>query len=107
MAEKVVAIAHGQAALQLGLTGLPVHEVNEIGAVETMLTDLMESEAQVLIVDERFRGQFSEWFSNRLARHSGLPLIIFVPSFGEEDAGTDAYINAILKPAVGFEIRLD
>jgi vacuolar-type H+-ATPase subunit F/Vma7 len=107
MASKVVAIAQGQPALQLGLTGLRVVEAQSVEEVEKQLAELMESDAQVVIVDERYRDQFSEWFSLRLARHSGLPLIIFVPSFEEEDAGTDAYINAILKPAVGFEIRLD
>lgn len=107
MASKVVAIAHGEAGLQLGLTGLQVREALDVSEVEKQLADLMDSDAQVVIVDERFRNQFSEWFNLRMARHSGLPLIIFVPAFDEEDPGTDAYINAILKPAVGFEIRLD
>ncbi len=107
MASKVVALANGQAALQVGLTGVPVEEVYDVETVENRLMELMGSDAEVLIVNEEFRSQFSEWFQGRLARHSGLPLIIFCPSFEEEDAGTLAYINAIVKPAVGFEIRLD
>ena len=107
MASKVVAIAQSQAALQLGLTGLKVHETQDPAAVEKLLGELLESDTHVVIVDEAFRNAFSEWFDMKLARHSGLPLVIFVPSFNEEDPGTDAYINAILKPAVGFEIRLD
>ncbi len=107
MASKVIALANGQAALQIGLTGVPVEEVYDVEAVETRLSDLMDSDAEVVIVNEEFRSQFSEWFQGRLARHNRLPLIIFCPSFEEEDAGTLAYINAIVKPAVGFEIRLD
>ncbi|MBI2425481.1 MAG: hypothetical protein HYV27_21830 [Candidatus Hydrogenedentes bacterium] len=107
MASKVVAIANGQSALQVGLTGVPVTEARDPKEVESLLVKYMESGANVVIVDEAFRSQFSEWFEARLAKHSGLPLIIFCPSFEEEDAGTLAYINAIVKPAVGFEIRLD
>lgn len=107
MASKVVAIAHGRSALQLGLTGLRVQETANVAEVEKVLADLIDSDAQVVIVDEHYRREFSEWMTHRIGRHTGLPLIIFVPGFEAEDAGTDAYINAILKPAVGFEIRLD
>jgi len=103
----VVAIARGIPGLELGLTGVPVHEVTKVEEVEDLLVDLLESDAQVVIVDERFRDQFSEWMANRLRQHSGLPLVIFCPSFAEEEAGTDAYIISIVKPAIGFEIRLD
>ncbi len=107
MTSNVVAIAQGRTALELGLTGVPVHEVTEMGEVENLLADLLESDAQVAILDEVYREKFSEWMTNRLHQHSGLPLVIFCPSFAEEEAGTDAYIIGIVKPAVGFEIRLD
>jgi len=107
MASKVVAIASGHSGLQLGLTGVPVFEAQDVKTAEKHLSDLLDSDAQVVIVDESFRHEFSEFFAGRLARHSGLPLVIFLPAFEEEDAGTEAYINAIVKPAVGFEIRLD
>ena len=107
MASKVVAIAQGNNTLSLGLTGVPVEEIDQVDVVEDRMVELMESDTDMLIVDEHFRDHFSEFFQNRLARHAGLPLIIFCPSFEEEEANTDQYINAILKPAVGFEIRLD
>lgn len=107
MASKVVALANGQAALQVGLTGVPVEEILSVDRAENRLAELMDSDAEVVIVNEEFRDQFSEWFQMRLAKHNKLPLIIFCPSFENEDAGTLAYINAIVKPAVGFEIRLD
>lgn len=93
--------------LSLGLTGLYVEECSSVNEVEDRLSELMQSDAQAVIVDEYYRDRFSEFFENRLARHAGLPLIIFCPSFEEEDPGTEAYINSIVKPAVGFEIRLD
>lgn len=107
MAANVVAIAHGQTALELALTGVPVRETADHREAEQILNELLGSDSQVVIVDEAFRGRFSEFFTNRLARHTGLPLVIYCPSFAEEDARTDEYINAIVRPAVGFEIRLD
>lgn len=107
MASKIIAIGRSAMSLGLGLTGVTVEQVRDVKDVEARLEDLLASNAQVLIVDECFRDQFSEWSRNRLARHKGQPLVIFCPAFEEEEAGTDAYINAILKPAVGFEIRLD
>lgn len=107
MASKIIAVARGQSALQLGLTGVRVEEAASVEAAEQRLDELLVSDAEMLIVEEALRDEFSEWFRLRLARHGGLPLVIFAPAFASEDAGTDAYINAILKPAVGFEIRLD
>lgn len=107
MASKVVAIAQGQTALQIGLTGVPVEELLDVREAEKRLAELLESDYQVVIVEEAVRNQFSDWFTTRLSRHAGLPLVIFCPSFAGEDANTAAYINNIVRPAVGFEIRLD
>jgi vacuolar-type H+-ATPase subunit F/Vma7 len=107
MTSNVAAIAQGRTALELGLTGVPVHDAADSEAAEDLLADFLESDARVVIVDEAFRGKFSDWMANRLAQHTGLPLVIYCPSFAEEEAGTDAYIVSIVKPAIGFEIRLD
>lgn len=107
MASRVVAIASGQVGLQLGLTGVTVEEITDVREAEKRIVEYMDDrKVQVLILDEAFRGQFTEWFEARFAKHSGEPLIMFCPRFEEEDANTDAYINSILRPAVGFEIRL-
>ncbi len=104
---KVVALATGPSALELGLTGVHVEELDDIAEIEKRLIDLLDSDMDVLIVNESFRGRFTEWCQGRLERHGGLPLVIYCPSFSEEDADTEAYIGAIVKSAVGFEIRLD
>lgn len=104
---KINAIAKDQTGLQVGLAGLTVKQAANAEECEALLTAELEGDAQLVIVDEAYRSQFSEWFSAKLARHTRLPLVIFCPAFAEEDPGTDAYINSIVKPAVGFEIRLD
>lgn len=104
---KIVALARGNTSLSLALTGVPVEEMRTQVGLEDRLSELLDSNLDVVIVAEEWRHGFSEWMQNRLARHAGRPLVIFCPSFSEEDPGTDAYINAIVKPAVGFEIRLD
>ena len=104
---KILALAHGNSALSLALTGVTVEDLASQTSVEERLRDLLASDYDIVIVDEHWRENFSEWMQLQLGRHKGAPLVIFCPSFSEEDPGTDAYINAIVKPAVGFEIRLD
>lgn len=107
MASRVTGIAHGQTAIELALAGIWVEDIDEIPEVEKRLDTLLNSDAEVVILDESYRERFSDIMDAKLQRHTGLPLIIYCPSFIDEEAGTDAYINAIVKPAVGFEIRLD
>jgi vacuolar-type H+-ATPase subunit F/Vma7 len=107
MASKVVAIGRGNTALGLGLSGVAVERIEDLREAEDRLHELLDSDAEMVIVEEQLRDEFSEYMHLALGRHHGLPLVIFVPAFLNEEAGTQAYINAILKPAVGFEIRLD
>lgn len=107
MAAKINAIAKDQTALQVGLAGVCVKTAANAAEAEALLTAELEGDAELVIVDEAYRGEFSEWFTAKLAKHNRLPLVIYCPAFAEEDPGTDAYINSIVKPAVGFEIRLD
>ena len=103
----VIAIAHDHVALNLALTGVTVRHVADVNAAEEMLRDLLESDTDVVIVQESFREDFSERFMNTLAKHKGAPLIVYCPMFEEEDADVDAYLSAVLKPAIGYEIRLE
>lgn len=107
MGSRIKAIGKDETGLQVGLAGVTVSAAATALEAETLLAAELEGDAQVVIVDEAYRADFSEWFQTKLARHNRLPLVIFCPAFAEEDPGTDAYINAIVKPAVGFEIRLD
>jgi len=107
MGSRIKAIAKDETGLQIGLAGVTVTTAANAQEAETLLAAELEGDAQVVLVDEAYRADFTEWFQTKLARHTRLPLVIFCPAFAEEDPGTDAYINAIVKPAVGFEIRLD
>ncbi|MDX9972153.1 MAG: hypothetical protein RBU21_04080 [FCB group bacterium] len=103
----VVAVAKDQVALQLALTGVYVDEVKDAREAEQVIGNHLETGTGVLIVQDDFRQEFSEHFQNRLARHRGLPLIVYCPSFKEGEANVDAYISSVLKPAIGYEIRLE
>ncbi len=103
----VVAIAKGHVALQLALTGVYVVEVKDGREAEEVLGRYLDDGASVLIVQEEFRHEFSEYFGNQLAKRRGLPLVVYCPSFDSEDSNVDAYIASVLKPAIGYEIRLD
>ena len=104
---RIIAVARPNIAVGLDLTGIHVVENTDVASAEQLIEETLDSDTEMLLIDESFRDEFSEFLQLRLERHSGLPLVIFCPSFQEEEANTEAYINAILKPAVGFEIRLD
>lgn len=104
----VVALTRGQTSLQLALAGVLAEETPSADAAEKRLGELIESrDVRVIIVQEEYRREFSEWFADRLRRHKGLPLIVYCPAFEEEDSNVDAYLTAVLKPAIGYEIRLE
>lgn len=104
----VIALTKGQTSLQLSLSGVHYEETTSAADAEKRLGELLETRgARVVIVQEEYRSQFSEWFAERLRRHKGLPLIVYCPAFEEEDSNVDAYLTAVLKPAIGYEIRLE
>jgi vacuolar-type H+-ATPase subunit F/Vma7 len=106
MSKRIVAVAKSATALNLALTGIPVEEISDAHDAEKRLEQLMQDGLDVLILDERYRDDFSNRMNDRLAKHKGEPLLVFCPPFDEEDSDVDAYLSSIIKPAVGFEIRL-
>lgn len=103
----VAAVAQDHVALNLALSGIKVQEPGDVEEAEAMLRNLLDSDVSVVIVQESLRGQFSERFMNLLSKHKGSPLVVYCPGFEEEDADVDAYLSAVLKPAIGYEIRLE
>jgi vacuolar-type H+-ATPase subunit F/Vma7 len=103
----VVAIADGHLALQFALAGVAVDEVSGIHEAEDALEKCLASDARLAIVQASFRDGFSPGFRDRLALHRGLPLVVYCPSFDTDDADVDSYLADVLRPAVGYEIRLE
>ena len=103
---KITALASGPTAMNLALTGIRVHEVASSKEAETALDDLMQQKLEVIIIEEGLRKGFSERAQDKLKRHKGAPLLVNCPAFEEETTDVDAYLSSVIKPAVGFEIRL-
>ncbi len=103
----VVGIASDPTALKLALTGIEVHEVRDVAEAQDIVDTLLDSEVQVLVVEEQFRDAFPDSFQDRLAAHRGLPLVVYCPLFDKENDETEAYVASVLKPAIGYEIRLE
>ena len=106
MAE-VVAIAQDHVALNLALTGAKIRRPADAADAEDILRELLDTDTDVVLVQEDLRNGFSERFQNILAKHKGSPLIVYCPLFEEDEADVDAYLSAVLKPAIGYEIRLE
>lgn len=104
---KVVAVAQDRVAIALGLAGIPVLEPADASEVEAIITPLLSNGTQLLIVQETFREHYSERFRVALSRHRGKPLIVYCPAFEREESEVDAYLASVLKPAIGYEIRLE
>ena len=102
----VTAVARGATALNLALTGITVEEVSSASDAESRVDALLQNGSDVLIIEEGLRDAFSDRMRDRLQKHSGQPLLVYCPGFEEEDTDVDAYLSAVIKPAVGFEIRL-
>lgn len=103
---KITALASGNAAMKLALTGLRVREVADAKDAEDALESMMQEKLDVIIIEEKLRHGFSERTQEKLKRHKGAPLLVNCPSFDEEETDVDAYLSSVIKPAVGFEIRL-
>ncbi len=102
-----VAIAREHLAILLSLTGMRVEEVEDAQEAERILGQFLDTDATLVVVQEEFLPEFSESFRDRLVAHHGSPLVVYCPSFDKEDSETDAYLASVLKPAVGYEIRLE
>lgn len=103
---RIAALASDATALNLELAGIHVEEIADLREAERRCTELLDERPDVLILEESYRTRFSDRMQDRLARHKGAPLVVFCPAFEEADTDVDAYLSAIIKPAVGFEIRL-
>jgi len=102
----IVALAQGATALNLALTGVDVEEFAETKDAENRCIELLQDGLDVFILEEQLSESFSERTRERLARHRGTPLVVYCPPFDEEESDVDAYLSSVIKPAVGFEIRL-
>jgi len=105
----VCAIAQGPLAIHLGLAGLRVEQPVSSETAEAMLDAMLnDPDAYMLIiVQEIYRRDFSEWFLERLKRHKGRPLVVFCPDYSDSTIDPGNYVTAILKPVLGFELRLE
>lgn len=103
---KIFGVASGNTAIKLALTGIRVREVADSKEAEQVLDALMQEKLDVIIIEENLRQGFSERAQEKLRRHKGAPLLVNCPSFDEEETDVDAYLSSVIKPAVGFEIRL-
>jgi len=103
----VVGIANGHVALQLRLAGVPVEEASDPSEAESILSELLETRTHMVIVQENLGDGFSSAFKERLARHRSRPLVVPCPTFDAEELDVDDYLAAMLRPAIGYEIRLD
>jgi vacuolar-type H+-ATPase subunit F/Vma7 len=104
---EVVGIAEEHLAIVFAVAGMHVEEVRDVTEAEEALDSYLESDVQFVVVQEKFRDMFSAWFRERLTAHRGLPLVVYCPDFAQEESQVDDYLASVIRPAVGYEIRLE
>lgn len=102
----VVAVAQGHLALQFALTGIRVEEIDDPSRAENVVAELLSGTAEMIIIDDRFRREFSDRLTETLDEHSGLPLVVYCPSFEQDVAGAEAAMSSELKRVIGYEIKI-
>ena len=68
---KIAALARSATALNLSLTGIRVEEIDDTKEAEKRIETLLQDDLDVLVLDERYRAEFSERLADRLRRHKG------------------------------------
>lgn len=103
----LLAITGPRLGLKLRLAGVPTEEATDPEAIEELIVKGVGSGVRVLIVQEDFRDRFSKQLVELLDRPRETPLLAFCPSFEEEESDALEYVAAVVRPAVGYEIRLE
>ena len=104
---RITVIAHGHLALQMRLAGLTVDEVADAAEAQEALERRIGAVEGLVIVEGALMDGFTESLRDRLAAHRGRPLIVSCPAFDSEESRVDSYLAEVLRPAVGYEIRLE
>ena len=106
---RVTALVSKQLSMTLALSGIQVEETTSVKQVEERLNSCLKEPGgiEILILEEHFRQDLSEWTRERLRRHKGKPLIVYCPNFETEELDVNTYLASVLKPALGYEIRLE
>lgn len=103
----IAAVAEEPLAILLAQTGIHVDRPKDMREAEGYIEALCERDVGIIIVQEGYRSRFSERFKERLARRKGLPILLYCPDFDAESKDMDSYIAEVIRPAIGYEIRLD
>lgn len=101
----IVGVARGHLALQLALTGIAVSRPVSRAEVDALIDEALDSDAAVLVIEEGLREEVGDALRRRLQRHQGRPLVVYCPAFESENDEVDAYLAAVIRPAIGYEIR--
>jgi len=101
----IVVVAKGHVALQFGFTGIRVEEIDDAADAEPIVSALLEGGSLLIIIDDRFRADFSPGLLETIDEHRGLPLVVYCPSFEHDVPGAEAAMAAELRRLIGYEIK--
>ncbi len=108
MTGAIRAIARGELAAALRLTGIPTEEVATADEGATRLGALSrDARLAVLLADDAILARLPDETRRRLQR-AEQPVVVSVPSarWAERREGAEAFVLDILQRAIGYRVRL-
>ncbi|MCP4639812.1 MAG: hypothetical protein GY851_05240 [bacterium] len=103
----VVGIANGHLAVQFNLAGIAVSEASTPDETREAINAALSSAARVVMVQEDLDAALPELFRAALRQRQALPLVVVCPAFETEASGVLDYVSRVVRPAVGYEIRVE
>lgn len=104
----VTALANGPLAVGFALTGIHVEEIADPRDTEEALARcLQEDRWAIVILQESLAHSLPARVREAVLRRKEPPLVVVSPSFDTEESGADRYVAEVVRPAIGYEIRLE
>ncbi len=104
-------LTDSETATGFRLAGVAVHEANPDNAQKTLEGIIESDEYGLVVVDEGLIADPNK-ATERIMRGRTLPVLLSMPSLGvafEEEGSDDAaeYMKALVRSAIGFDIKLE
>ena len=107
---KMLMLTDSETATGFRLAGVAVHEANSENAQKTLEGIIESDEYGLVVVDEGLIADPNK-ATERLMRGRTLPVLLSMPSLGVafEEGSDDAaeYMKALVRSAIGFDIKLE
>ena len=106
---KMLVLTDGETATGFRLAGVAVRESNSQNAQKTLESIIVSDEYGLVVIDQGLIADPNK-ATERIMRGRNLPVLLSMPSLGvafEESDDAGEYMKALVRSAIGFDIKLE